>query len=63
MQGTPQKSCITDTPLPALAEDNLDASEYADALAKFIANADTPVTIGIQGGWGSGKTSLITVLQ
>lgn len=56
-------SCITDIPLPSLAGDDLNASEYADALADFIINADTPVTIGIQGGWGSGKTSLITVLQ
>lgn len=56
-------SCITDIPLPSLAKDDLNASEYADALADFIINADTPVTIGIQGGWGSGKTSLITVLQ
>lgn len=56
-------SCITDTPLPTLSDDRLSAREYADALADFIVNADTPVTIGIQGGWGSGKTSLITVLQ
>lgn len=56
-------SCITDIPLPSLARDDLNASEYAGALADFIVNADTPVTIGIQGGWGSGKTSLITVLQ
>lgn len=57
------KSCITDIPLPSLKSDDLNASEYADALADFIVNADTPVTIGIQGGWGSGKTSLIIVLQ
>lgn len=44
-------------------DDNLEASGYARALCEFIRHADTPVTIGIQGGWGSGKTSLITVLQ
>ena len=58
-----QKSCITDSPLLSATADDLKAADYADALANFIVNADTPVTIGIQGGWGSGKTSLITVLQ
>ncbi len=57
------KSCLTDKPLQPEDKDTLKASDYADALAQFIKNADTPVTIGIQGGWGSGKTSLITVLQ
>lgn len=57
------KSCLTDKPLQSEDDDNLKAAEYANALTQFIENADTPVTIGIQGGWGSGKTSLITVLQ
>lgn len=57
------KSCLTDKPVQSCEEDNLRASDYANALGQFIKNADTPVTIGIQGGWGSGKTSLITVLQ
>ena len=57
------KSCLTDKPLQSEEDDNLKAAEYANALTHFIENADTPVTIGIQGGWGSGKTSLITVLQ
>lgn len=57
------KSCLTDKPLCSREDDQLDASGYANALCEFIRNADTPVTIGIQGGWGSGKTSLITVMQ
>lgn len=57
------RSCLTDRPLCTKDDDNLEASGYARALCEFIRHADTPVTIGIQGGWGSGKTSLITVLQ
>lgn len=57
------KSCLTDKPLDKKANDRLEASEYAQALCRFIRRADTPVTIGIQGGWGSGKTSLITLMQ
>lgn len=56
------RSCITDAPLNG-AGDELKAGEYADALANFIRNANTPVTIGIQGGWGSGKTSLFSLLR
>lgn len=56
-------SCLTDRPIQNESDDNLRATDYATALCNFITNADTPVTIGIQGGWGSGKTSLIKVLQ
>ncbi len=56
-------SCLTDKPIQTKEEDNLCAGDYADALCEFIEYADTPVTIGIQGGWGSGKTSLISVIQ
>lgn len=55
-------SCIADTPL-AGADDHLDAEIYARALADFIRQADTPLTIGIQGGWGSGKTSLFSLIR
>lgn len=58
------KSCLTDMPLnPKMQNDELNSMGYAAALADFIRNADTPVTIGIQGGWGSGKTSLFFLLK
>lgn len=57
------KSCITDKPVSTKDGDSLQAQDYARALSLFIQHADTPVTIGIQGGWGSGKTSLISMLQ
>lgn len=57
------KSCITDKPVFSTDNDKLQAQDYALALSRFIQCADTPVTIGVQGGWGSGKTSLISMLQ
>lgn len=67
-------SCIKDVPLRVQtgnagknddfdSKDTLKAAKYAEALSKFIKHADTPVTIGIQGGWGSGKTSLFSIIQ
>lgn len=66
-------SCIRDVPIhfkkhsdknQSINEiDTLNAFRYAEALSKFIRNADTLVTIGIQGGWGSGKTSLFSIIQ
>lgn len=44
-------------------KDTLSADVYATALYKFLIKANTPVTVGVQGGWGSGKTSLISMVQ
>lgn len=55
-------SCISDRPI-TVGADALDNDRYAKALLEFILEADTPITVGIQGGWGSGKTSLINLLQ
>lgn len=38
-------------------------NNYADALASFIQSAQTPMTIALQGEWGSGKTSLMNKLR
>ena len=40
-------------------KDTLDIGRHASALTKFIKHTATPMTIGIQGEWGSGKTSLL----
>jgi hypothetical protein len=55
-------SCISDRPI-GIGADTLGNNRYALGLLQFIRQADTPITIGIQGGWGSGKTSLINLLQ
>jgi hypothetical protein len=57
------KSSITDQPIHVHGEDKLKSNRYADALAQFIQTADTPLTIGLQGEWGTGKTSMMYLLQ
>lgn len=36
---------------------------YVNGLIKFIENSSAPITIALQGEWGSGKTSLMTRLE
>lgn len=56
-------SCFSDQPIKSKDDDHLKNNQYAKGLLEFIKIADAPITIGIQGGWGSGKTSLINLLQ
>jgi hypothetical protein len=63
MATTTRRSCISDRPLLSLDHDTLDNNTYAEGLFDFILHAEMPITIGMQGGWGSGKTSLINMLQ
>ena len=55
------------TVLPDLpdAQDKLDFAPYANTLRNIILNSNTqtPLTIGIFGSWGSGKTSLMKMIQ
>jgi hypothetical protein len=46
-------------------DDRLGTRPYADAIAAFIRHPDTkpPLTIGIKGPWGAGKTSLMRMVQ
>ena len=53
---------ITDKPIAKLEQDSLNIQKYANSLSKFIRNSDTPITIGLQGEWGTGKTSLMSLL-
>jgi hypothetical protein len=54
---------LKDDPLEAKTEESLGFAAYADALAQFILKCDTPITISIQGDWGSGKTSLMQMIK
>ena len=55
-------SNLIDQPTKA-KEDSLHMVAYQDALTEFIANAQSPLTIALQGEWGSGKTSLMNALE
>ena len=50
---------MIDEPVAPGATDNLDINIHSRSLIKFIQQTNTPITVGIQGEWGSGKTSLI----
>ncbi|CQR26010.1 NTPase protein [Streptococcus varani] len=49
---------ITKTDRPA-DKDLLGIEKYVNGLARFIEKCDTPLTIAVQGDWGSGKTSIM----
>ena len=55
-------SSITDKPITTLNQDLLKVEKYSLALSNFIIRSDTPITIGLQGEWGTGKTSLMSLL-
>ncbi len=41
------------------SDDLFDIKAYTDGLSKFIATCNCPMTIAIQGDWGTGKTSMM----
>lgn len=54
---------LCDTPLERSADDCLGLDRYARALACFAEKCETPMTIALQGDWGSGKTSLMNLIR
>lgn len=59
---TTRSSSVTDQPIHSIAEEALDIRDYAESLVEFIDHCATPLTIGIQGEWGSGKTSVMYMM-
>ena len=49
---------IVDKALPGDGKESLNIGSHINALTSFVRDTSTPMTIGIQGDWGSGKTSL-----
>ena len=43
--------------------DLLNIDNYTNGLKDFIVNCDTPMTISIQGTWGTGKTSIMSIVR
>ncbi len=54
---------LKDVPIQISQNDGLDLNDYTETLSAFILSADTPMTIAIQGDWGSGKSSLMHLLE
>lgn len=54
---------LRDTPLKYSEEDCLGLTRYARALTVFAEKCETPMTIALQGDWGSGKTSLMNLIR
>lgn len=57
------KSSVIDMPRKYTEEDLFGINKYQKALSKFIKYTNTPITIALQGEWGSGKTSLMNQLR
>jgi hypothetical protein len=56
-------SSIVDIPKRPHEDDLFGIDKYKKGLIRFVHHSDTPITIAIQGEWGSGKTSLMNSLQ
>ena len=50
---------VIDEPVAPGSTDNLDLKIHSKSLIDFVQQTNTPITVGIQGEWGSGKTSLL----
>ena len=54
---------VIDQPNTSFENDFLGIDNHAKALTEFIKSCQTPLTVGIQGEWGSGKTSLLNSIS
>lgn len=54
---------FTDKPAISLGEDSFGVQQYITGLNDFIMDCNTPMTIAIQGDWGSGKTSMMNMIK
>ncbi len=53
----------TDIPAEGVGQDLFHIETYIDGLSTFIKECATPMTISIQGDWGSGKTSMMNMIK
>ena len=53
----------TDHPILEAEEDRFDFQDYAEALSQIVLSGSTPITIGVFGPWGAGKTSLMRLIS
>lgn len=48
---------------PATTQDDFSISQYIKGLSEYIEECETPMTIAVQGDWGSGKTSIMNMVK
>lgn len=53
----------TDRPIINLDEDLFGVKKYIDGLTDYISVCNTPMTIAVQGDWGTGKTSIMNMIR
>lgn len=58
-----KKTGISDLPIFSSEKDLFQVQPYIEALSNFIRQCETPITIALQGGWGTGKTSFINLIN
>ena len=54
---------LKDTPVENQDEIDLGMKRYGVALINFVINCETPLTVALQGDWGSGKTTLMKYID
>ena len=52
-----------DNPIRNTEKDRLSMSDQVYGLAEFIKTCETPMTVSIQGPWGTGKTSFVNLVN
>lgn len=58
-----RNSTVVDMPLESAKEDLLNMMDYQEVLVDYLEHAKTPISISLQGEWGSGKTSLMKSIK
>ena len=52
-----------DNPIGNLGKDRLSRETQVGGFADFVLSCETPMTISIQGNWGTGKTSFVNLVM
>lgn len=52
-----------DEPIKTLKDDSMPVAKQVMGFAEYLRKCDTPLTISVQGKWGSGKTSFFQLTK
>ena len=59
---TENNTTLCSSDMPAIV-DKLGTEEQQKGLVEFMRHCSTPMTIAVQGDWGTGKTSMMRLLE